>query len=930
VFPARWRWRTRARILYEHTLAQAVESLSPAIAAGLVVPVEPSVFRFTHDRVQQAAHELVAPEKRGAVHLKIGRLLLTRLSPAERQERIFELVQQFNQAVELVQEPAEREQLAELNLQAAIRARAAAAHAPAAAWLRLGRSLLRPDAWMTQYPLALGLHCAGADVARLVTAFQEMDALARTVMANARAVLDSLPVYETLIEYHTAQNRPSQALELAREVLARLGVSLPARPTPVHVFTSLLATMRRMRGRRVSELSTLPLMENPTTLGAMRVLMRTISAAYIASPHMFPLIVFQMVRLSLKHGNSAQSPFGYVIYGIILSASMNKHEEGYELGQFSLELMGRFQSFASKAKLYVSNHVSLNYWKHHLRDSLEPLREAFHSGMETGDVEYACHGAMMYSHYLVVVGDSLEVVQRRQEEFLAAIEKNKSEFHAIYTRVFQQFVLCLRGMGEPPRLAGSAFQEERDIPRLVAAKNFTALFSALHCKAQLCYLHGDPRGALEHSTSARAHEHAVTGSINPLENVFIQSLALLACHPRTNFRQRRTLAANRRKLRGWARQSTINFGHKHLLVEAELARVTGRHTEASVLYEKAITAALEARFIQVAAMALELSGRHHLALGMSRSGWRALTEAWRTYQGWGALHKANALEAELKSAGVLAGLQEEPRPSGQSLAQQPASIDLATILNASRAISQEIVLESLLRKLVRLLIENAGAERGVLILENDGQLAVEVESPVGEEDTTRAARLSLSILNYVVRTGESVVLHDATKQGLFTSDEYVLQRKPRSVLCAPLLNQGRLVAISVGLVEMAVSNISRVFINIIDNALYALEEKQGLAGPGYVPSLHIRTKELGPWCEIRIRDNGTGIPQEVADKIFNPFFTTKPAGRGTGLGLSLSHDIVVQGHQGELRVETVPGESTEFIIRLPKKLPEARGEQGAA
>ncbi len=1164
-------------VVYEHTPEQVVDTLSPAITAGMVVLLgasprrmrgsaeesspgpEPTVFCFAHDRVQQAAHELVAPEKRGAVHLKIGRLLLTNLSQAEREARLFEIVQQFAQALELVQEPAEREQLAELNLQAGIRARRAAAYVPAAAWLRIGRSLLKPDAWTSQYPLALGLYCEGAEVARLVTEFEEMDALAEAVMAHSRVVLDSLSVYETLIEYQTAQNRPSKALELAREVLHRLGVSLPARPTPVHVAASLLATMREMRGWQVSELSALPAMDNPLTLGAMRVLMRTISAAYIASPNTFPLIVFQMVRLSLRHGNSAQSPFGYVIYGIILSSVLSKHDYGYELGRFSLELMKRFQAFGLKAKLYVSCHVSLMLWKHHLRDSLDSLLEAFHSGLETGDVEYACHGAMMYSHYLVIVGDSLEVVQQRQAEFLAAIEKNKSEFHAIYTRVFQQFVLCLREQGEPLRLAGSAFQEEQEIPRLVAAKNLTALFSALHCKAQLCYLHGDPRGAIEHATSARAHEQAVMGSINAMDNIFIQTLALLACHSETNFRQRRTIAANRRKLRGWARQSAINFGHKHLLVEAEFARVTGRHAEASTLFEKAINGALEARYIQVAAMAMESAGRHHLALGMARTGWSSLHEAWRTYRGWGALHKARALEAELKSAGIpLAGSQAEPRRADQPLVQ-PVSLDLATILNASRAISQEIVLESLLRKLVRLLIENAGAERGVLILENDGQQRIEVESRAGEENVTQAgplpmegtSRLSVSILNYVVRTGENVVLHDATRQGLFTSDEYVLLRKPKSVLCAPLLNQGRLVAIlylennlatgaftaerlevirlllaqaalsihnarlyanlqvsntrleeysrtleekvdartrelrlkndeldatlqqlrktqkqlvqqeklaslgtltagiahelrnplnfvcsfaelslplttelsdtlvtqagrmepwaradaeeslsmlhgnlvkmrehgqrasgiinsmlqhsqisttreladlntllaqsvvlaheavrsknrglrldirtdydpGVGMVEMAVSNISRVFINILDNALYALEEKLGQAGPDYVPSLHIRTKDLGQWCEIRIMDNGTGIPKEVADKIFNPFFTTKPAGQGTGLGLSLSHDIVVQGYQGELRVETVPGEFTEFIIRLPKKGTGTHGERGAA
>ncbi|MBL8204632.1 MAG: GHKL domain-containing protein, partial [Blastocatellia bacterium] len=113
---------------------------------------------------------------------------------------------------------------------------------------------------------------------------------------------------------------------------------------------------------------------------------------------------------------------------------------------------------------------------------------------------------------------------------------------------------------------------------------------------------------------------------------------------------------------------------------------------------------------------------------------------------------------------------------------------------------------------------------------------------------------------------------------------------------------------------------SRVFLNLLNNACYAVNERAKKNGAGFVPRLRVQSRNLGDAVEIRIRDNGMGIPPDVREKIFNPFFTTKPTGQGTGLGLSISHDIVVQQHRGQLEVETEPGEFTEFIVRLPRVL----------
>ena len=126
---------------------------------------------------------------------------------------------------------------------------------------------------------------------------------------------------------------------------------------------------------------------------------------------------------------------------------------------------------------------------------------------------------------------------------------------------------------------------------------------------------------------------------------------------------------------------------------------------------------------------------------------------------------------------------------------------------------------------------------------------------------------------------------------------------------------------AVGMADIYPQEITRVLLNLISNSFYATTKRKAEAGDGFEPMVSAATKNLGDKVEIRVRDNGTGIPEEAREKIFNPFFTTKPSGEGTGLGLSMSHDIIVKQHGGSIDVETEAGLFTEFKIVLPRTGP---------
>jgi signal transduction histidine kinase len=560
-------------------------------------------------------------------------------------------------------------------------------------------------------------------------------------------------------------------------------------------------------------------------------------------------------------------------------------------------------------------------------------------------------------------------------------------------------------------------------------------------------------------------------------------------------------------------------------------------------YERGIDLARRHGHALDEALGHELAARFYGDLGQPRLSADQTTRAARAFLAWGSPWKAARLCPSLPELAppraAPAVLTSQTLSSSGGPAELGGALDLATVTKASHAMAEEIVLDALLEKLVRMLIENAGAERGALLLADEGALVIEavceaggpaiaLHEPLGDD----CARLSAAIVGYVARTRESVVLADAAADGVFARDPYVAARRPRSVLSAPLVHRGRLTAVvymennlvagafaaerltllrllssqaalsihnarlyarleehghelertvdertrelrakndelartldrlraaqrhlvsqeklaslgaltagiahelknplnfvnnfaqltadltlelveaarapgggggradvqetaelvrgnvlkisehgaratriidgmlqhagggasrreatrlnglvgarvglarhaarsrypgldpsvieeydpAIDVAEIAAPDIARVLLSVLDNAFYAVDRAQASRGPGYAPEIGVRTRDGGDAVVVSIRDNGTGIAPADLGRVFEPFFTTKPAGLGTGLGLSVSHDIV-KGHGGEIRVASVAGEHTEITITLPKRAP---------
>lgn len=777
--------------------------------------------RFSHDRVQQAAYSLIPSGQEEAIHYKVGQLILQHTPAGERDEKIFDIVNHLNFGLDLISDPAEQKTLAELNLAAGRRAKAAAAYEPALKYLMTGLKLLNldPAHWQTNYDLSLALYTEAAEAAYLCTNFAEMETLTAQVLHHANTLLDKVKAQEIRIQADMARNKMLEAIETARQVLKLFGLALPQQPNQGHIILELIRTRLALGRKSIEDLETLPEMTDPDKLAAMRILMSSASAAYIAAPQMFPLIVCHIVRLSVKHGNTSLSTFGYVTYGLILAGALGQIKSGYEFGQFSQRLMERLQAKELKAKLMTVFHGFVSHWQEPARASLAPLLEGYQSGLETGDLEYAANNVLMYCYNAFSCGRKLDWLEPEVDKYLHVMEKFKQERPLRGHRLRKQLILNLTGQAEHVlRFKGEAYDEDTMLPRLIEANDQTEICVYHVYKSMFSYLFHDYEAALEYAELAAKNLESILGQILiPVQNYF-HSLALLALYPAVPpARQKqylKTVRANQKKLKKWADHAPANCRHKYHLVEAEYARVRQDNEKAMIAYREAINLAKTHEYIHEEALANELAALFYLANDFTGIAKTYLFDARYAYLHWGASAKVQHLDQ--KYARLLSTISSdstatfevtsESHLSVSSSQTAPAShsnvLDLQTVIKASQAISGEIMLGTLLEKLMEIVIENAGAQTGFLILEKEGQLVIEAEGRVDKTEVTvlqsipvGAAEnpdLSVAIVNYVYRTRENVVLNNATEAGPFTQEAYVLQNRPVSILCTPLINQGKL------------------------------------------------------------------------------------------------------------------------------------------
>ena len=811
-------------IVSEQTTAQTAQDLSQAIAEGLVVGVaqahphaaiadtdDAPTFAFLHDRVQQSAYALIPTERRRMVHLAVGRLLRARTPPDQLDARLFDVVHHLNLGRELMTSAVERKEVARLNLAAARKAKSSTAHDTALELLEAGVDLLGPDAWGGDYELCFALHLEAAACQYLCGQFDAALERFTLLRGQARTPIDCARVIRVRSVQYENMARYADAIANAREGLALFGVVFPdTEGDKLLALEREIDAIERLRaGREIAALVDLPRMTHPEVHMVMSMLTDIWSAAFIVGdPTLARLISATMVRLSLEHGNVEESAYGYVTHAITVGPVRGEYAQAYEYGRLALAVNERFDDSRRRAKIHQQFHAHVNLWCRPFATCIPYAREACRSGLDSGDFLYAAYGAGTEPWAAMAATQDLAQFERDYVPSIALIEKLKNSGFADQVRVLVNWSRALQGRTTGRlSLSDASFDEDAYLLRY----RDNPFFATIHAIArlQLCGLLGTRADALAAARHAAASVHHVPGTIWPVVFDFWNALALAANHDDAPKAERAEWLAECRRaqarFQALAGHCAENFSCPALLLAAEIARIEGRERDAVELYSQAIEYAASHPLLPWLALANELCGRCLIDFARPALGRMHLAQAQACYAQWGASAKVTAMRGQYPGS-----MPAEPTPAvaaseedaaiTQAVAQPAGgALDLFSVMKAAQAIAAEVELGALLERLMRIAIENAGAERGALVLEGDAGAivhAVDAQGGAGEGvPLEQAVSVPVGIVNYVRRTSQSVVLAQAEADERHGTDPYIALHKPRSVMCVPVQKQGRLIGV---------------------------------------------------------------------------------------------------------------------------------------
>ena len=759
-------------------------------------------FVFIHNRVQEAAYSLLPFSDRAATHLRAGRLLADH-TPADRlDEAIFDIANHLNRGAAFVSSTEERDQVADFNLLAGKRAQEAAAFAAALSYYVAGESMLSDDRWDRRYPLAFELELRRCECEFLTGALDSAESRLASLSARAKHNADRAAVACLCIDLYMTLGRSDRAVEIGLEYFRTIGVHWSAHPTEEEVRQEYDQIWRQLADRAIEELIDLPAMANPEWRATMAVLTKIMPPALFTDQNLQCLVVCRMANVSLEHGNSDGSCLGYVWLGGIMGPRFHDYAAGFRFGRLSIDLVEQRRLTLFKARVYLGFGSLVTPWTKPLRTGMPVMRRALEIAQHGGDLTYATFAYYDILSQLLASGAPLDEVQREAESALAFV--NRLRFGLIADGITGQLRLIRMLRSLTPSfgvLDDGDFNEaqfERHLETDTRLANASCRYWIKKLQARV-YSHASE--SIDAVDRASLLIWALPPSIEIVDYHFYAALALAehfeTAMKRDRTRRLRQLVACHRHLTVWARSCPENFADRSALIAGEIARIRGQDFAAMKFYDDAIKLAGKHEFVHNEGLANEIAARFCVDRGFTAVALTYLRNARRCYLKWGALGKAKQLDQ------LYPQLQEEVAPLAptSTMSTPVDQLDLATVLKVSQAVSGEMVLEKLIDALMRTAIEHAGAERGLMLLSRGNEHRIEAEATTSNDaivvhlrDATLAnAGLPESVVEYVVRTQEYVILDDALVQNQFVSDPYILERRARSILCLPLVNLGKLV-----------------------------------------------------------------------------------------------------------------------------------------
>lgn len=759
-------------------------------------------FSFQHDRVQQAAYNLIDENKRAQMHLKIGRLMWQQHDYDVPAEYIIDVAEHLNIAVDLINDTEERIKLALLNLHAARRARSSSAYEVAYKHILIAQKLAKlvGDVF-AQHEKAL------AEESQLCTyltgRIEEAEIWMEKRLKLASSALEKSEILATRTRQYATLNRMADSVQSAVEGLALLGIHLPSNPSEQDVKREQERVLESLNGRAIESLIESPPEQDEKTLVAMKLFMEVFAAAFLSGTgQFFPFLVLKSVNLSLKSGLCPESAFAYASYGMILCGELDDPALGYQYGKLGLAINEKLGDLKLRSRVIYLYAMFVHHWSEHWTSLTPWFKKGIEAGYQTGDLLY-----LAYSAQDCVIWDpklDLETAHRLHTENLDIVRECAYQDSLDSGTLFLQLQRALLGLTENETSFNDHEFDEQTCLEGMQQRQFKTGVANYHIyKAELCFIHGDVNQARLHLEQQDKLIRSAMSLPQLVRYYLVANLTLAEHYPfMSGFEQAETLERLNKdlaRMKRWSQNCEANFLHLYYLMRAELENLSGNITQALELYDLSIEHAQKHQFMRDEALASERAARMLLANGKRRSSEGYLRGAYKMYDAWGAEVKVKRLKGEFPFI-------KEVVTSFSSNEEWDFTLDIdsMSVLKASREISSEIVLERLLDKVMHILLENAGAQWGCLVLsgksETSSHLLVEnailpkegLDPLCVPEHSALKCRndmkipLPVTLLTHVLRMNNPLVLHNAATEGEFKDDPYILKFKPKSIICVPI------------------------------------------------------------------------------------------------------------------------------------------------
>ncbi len=800
------------KALQEHLILTEGENymyLDESIQSSQVV-----FFSFLHDRIQQAAYAMVPEGEKAELHLKIGRLLLKNKNNTELEDHLFEIVDHLNIGRLLIDDKTEKQKLAKLNLRAAQKAKSSSAHESALEYITIATHCLDQNIWESNYPFMFSFYLEKGEIEYLNAKWDQSIETFDYALKHASNLLDKTRISEYKVTLYRMKNDLKQSLDIGIQALADLGIKLKTFPSDEDLRLEMQNMDKLLEGCEIDSLFELPEMHDKEKLAAMVLLRECVPPAYFLGSTLVYIIGIKMTEITIRGGNNPHASVGYIyLSSFNLAVTSTRVTMAYHFGRLALKLNDE------KYRIKAYESLLLNMWGAFVSHYTEPidiardhLMRGYYSGVENGNYQWTGYCAINCLFMDFWGPDNLPKVFEKTKKIIPVLGKIDPNMVQYYFAIKATIFNLTHFSKDRCYLSDEVWPHVDEVLQDSTEKNdLLTIFVNAVCRLSLSNLFLEYQRALEYCEIATKTQAGAAGIYINSVFLFHQCLALSASYESASEEEKilylEKIRVNEKKIKIWSEHSPSTYLHHLLLIRAELARITGEDMAAMDLYEHAIESAQENNFLQNQALASELYGRFWLSLGKHKTARLYLKVAYLAYERWGATAKLEAMRQTYSlTDSMLFDSRKLPWQSNPSTKTEykVVGLDTMTIVKTSHAISEETQLDRLLINLMLFTLQNAGADKLILLLteEKENELLIQAKSFGNDkievftsERLEDSSEISQGIVNYVARSLENVVLGEATREGNFTSDPYIQECRPKSVLCLPILNQAKLVGV---------------------------------------------------------------------------------------------------------------------------------------